>query len=104
MKFIAGAVEGHAGGAVMTRTSPRTGRDPLVNARRRANGGKSGDILVPCRFCLKRFKPKSRLNRFCESRHRLLFWAAGELVKEIAAGKAAGIRDVLERKYSEERT
>ena len=80
--------------------NPRTGRDPLVNARRRANGGKSGDILVRCRFCLKRFKPKSRLNRFCGARCRLLSWAVDELTRALAAGRAEGLRAEL-RKFME---
>ncbi len=80
-----------------TRTSPRNGRDPFVNASSGANGASRKDILVSCGFCLKRFKPKSRLNRFCGPRCRLLFWAARELAREREAGNAEGVRDIIER-------
>jgi len=76
---------------------PRIGLNPFVNASSGANGTPRKDILVCCGFCLKRFKPKSRLNRFCGARCRLLFWAAGELVREWAAGNAEGIRGIIER-------
>ena len=71
--------------------------DPLVNARSGANVARRGEILVSCRLCLKTFKPKSRLNRFCSTRYRLLFWAAGEIVREYLAGEAPGIRVFIER-------
>ena len=71
------------------------GLDPLVNARSGANVARRREIS--CRLCLKTFKPKSRLNRFCSTRCRLLFWAAGEIVREYLAGEAPGIRDVIER-------
>lgn len=80
-----------------TRPSPRKGRDPLVNASSGANGASRKDILVSCGFCLKRFKPKSRLNRFCGPRCRLLFWAARELAHEREAGGAKGVQHIIAR-------
>lgn len=78
-------------------TKARIGLDPLVNASSGANGASRKDILVSCGFCLKRFRPYRRSQRFCGARCRLLFWAAGELVRERAAGNAEGVRDIIER-------
>jgi len=75
----------------------RIGLNPLVNASSEANGASRKDIFVSCGFCLKRFRPYRRSQRFCGARCRLLFWAAGQLVRERAAGKAEGIRGLIER-------
>ncbi len=76
-------------------TSARIGRNPFVNAPGTTNGALSKDILVPCACCLKPFRPKRPPNRFCSSRCRLLFWAAGELVEVVYAGRAEGLRPML---------
>jgi hypothetical protein len=78
-----------------TRTNPRMGQDPDVNAPGSTNGASPRDIPVPCGFCLKRFRPKQASQRFCGARCRLLFWAAGEIVKDLEAGKADGIREAI---------
>jgi len=80
----------------MTTTAKRP-RNPFVNASSGANGASREDSLMPCGFCLKRFRPYRPSQRFCGPRCRLLFWAAGELVRERAAGNAEGVRDIIER-------
>jgi hypothetical protein len=75
----------------------RIGLDRLVNASSGAKGAKSKDILVRCACCLKRFRPYRSSQRFCGPHCRLLFWAAGELVREREAGNAEGVRDIIER-------
>ena len=71
--------------------------DPFVNASSGANGASRKEILASCGFCLKRFRLYRRSQRFCGARCRLLFWAAGELVREQEAGNAKGIRGIIER-------
>lgn len=78
-------------------TSRRIGPNRLVNASRRANEVKSGDILVECGSCLKTFKPKSRLNRFCSNRCRMLAWSIRELNKRLKDGTIEGLRDELRK-------
>jgi endogenous inhibitor of DNA gyrase (YacG/DUF329 family) len=66
--------------------------DPLVNASGGANGASRKDILIQCGSCLKTFKPKSRLNRFCSSRCRLRAWALDDLFQALETGKVDGLK------------
>lgn len=75
----------------------RMGQNPLVNASRGANVGSDKDSHGCCLFCLKELKRYRASQRFCGARCRLLFWAAGEIVREGAAGNAEGIRALIER-------
>jgi len=66
---------------------------PLVNGPSGANSGPRGHVPVVCGSCLKKFKPKSRVNRFCSSRCRLrAFWLA-EIAVAIGQGKADGLKE-----------
>jgi hypothetical protein len=52
----------------------------------------------PCRYCKGKNKALTAHERkFCSARHRLLFWAAGEIVKDFQGGRADGLRDIIER-------
>jgi hypothetical protein len=73
------------------------GQDPLVNASGEANGAFRKDILVPCACCLKLFRPYRRSQLFCGARCRLLHWSVSEVVEELNAGRAEGLRDLIER-------
>jgi len=65
---------------------------PLVNALGEANDASRVRIHGQCASCLKRFKPKSRVNHYCSSRCRLrAFWLA-EIAEAIRLGKADGLR------------
>jgi len=103
MKFIAGAAEGHAGGAAMTRTSPRTGRDRPQEVVNDTNASPLAHATEKCAACLKPYRPKhivndtSRRRRFCSNRCRMLGWAMRELTNALAAGHAEGLRDELRR-------
>lgn len=77
--------------------NPRMGQNPLVNASRGTNGAPPKDNLMPCGFCLKKFRSYRPSQRFCRARCRLLFWAAGELLRERSEGNAEGIRSIIER-------
>jgi hypothetical protein len=50
-----------------------------------------------CLFCKVTLPASRQRVRFCSPRHRLLFWAAGEIVRECSAGRARGLRDLIER-------
>lgn len=50
-----------------------------------------------CPYCLAEIKPGKRGRRFCTPRHRLLYWAAGEIVKEYQAGRAEGLKVLIKR-------
>jgi hypothetical protein len=82
---------------IMMQRDSRIGLNPLVNASSGANGASHKYNLVSCEFCLKSFQPYRRSQRFCGARCRLLFWAAGELIREREAGNAEGIRDIIEK-------
>jgi hypothetical protein len=56
----------------------------------------AGAAIDTCKFCRLRLKPKAQPRRFCSSRHRLLFWAAGEILVEWKKGRADGLRDIIQ--------
>ena len=78
---------------------PGIAQDPIVNARRGtiSGGSEENPIRSACLCCSKKFRVTRPTQRFCSSRCRLLFWAAGEIVREYEAGNAAGLREMLER-------
>jgi endogenous inhibitor of DNA gyrase (YacG/DUF329 family) len=51
----------------------------------------------PCLTCERPFKSKNKKREFCSDRCRLLFWAVSTLVKEWKAGKANGLRDIIQK-------
>jgi hypothetical protein len=77
-------------------------QNPIVNASRATISGRSEDKAGStsrrlCLCCTKGFRLIRPKQRFCSSRCRLLYWAAGQIVREYSAGKASGLRDILER-------
>lgn len=78
-----------------SRTKARIGQGQPVNASGGANGASNGDILVRCACCLKTFHPKSRSQRFCGARCRMLAWALKQLLAESRAGRVEGLRGEL---------
>jgi endogenous inhibitor of DNA gyrase (YacG/DUF329 family) len=76
------------------------GQKHIVNARRAAISSmfkkRSMDrIRRACSCCGKEFCVIRPKQRFCSSRCRLLYWAAGEIVKEYRAGNAQGLRKII---------
>jgi endogenous inhibitor of DNA gyrase (YacG/DUF329 family) len=71
---------------------PRNRPDPLVNGPSEANGTPRARDHGQCPSCLKRFKPKSRVNRFCSTRCRLRAFWLEEIALAIGQGKADGLR------------
>lgn len=53
--------------------------------------------LKSCLCCEAEFKPKTSKRAFCKDRCRLLYWAAGEIVKEYQAGRASGLEAFIEQ-------
>ena len=51
--------------------------------------------LETCKFCRLKLRPKAQPRRFCSDRHRLLFWAAGEILVEWKKGRAGGLREII---------
>lgn len=77
-------------------------QNPIVNASRATNSGRSEDKAAQiskklCLCCDKGFRVLRSNQRFCSSRCGLLYWAAGQIVREYSEGKASGLRDMLER-------
>ena len=83
------AKRGHSASTTRIRHSTREGREKI---------GPEINVNV-CPVCLERFQPRKsgKPQRFCSRRHRLLAWALGEIVKELAAGRAPGFRDMIIR-------
>jgi len=85
-----------------TVSRPGMVQNPIVNASRATILGGSEDKAAPtsnrlCLCCAKGYRVIRPKQRFCSSRCRLLYWAAGQVVREYSAGKASGLRDMLER-------
>ena len=85
-----------------TVPGPGMAQNPIVNASRTTISGRSEDRAAPtsrrlCLCCTKGFRAIRTKQRFCSSRCRLLYWAAGEILREYSAGNASGLRDILER-------
>lgn len=80
-------------------TIQQLGQNPLVNASRAKISGKSermdGQKKIPCLCCQREVRLSRPKQRFCSSRCRLLFWAAGEIARQFRAGKADGLLMVL---------
>jgi endogenous inhibitor of DNA gyrase (YacG/DUF329 family) len=82
--------------------SAEVAQNPIVNARRGTISARSEAKAAPiskkpCLSCgqnIRLIRPKQR---FCSSRCRLLYWAAGEIVKEYVAGNASGLQDIIDR-------
>ena len=77
-------------------------QNPIVNASRAMISGGSEDKGAPtskrlCLCCAKDFRVIRTKQKFCSSRCRLLYWAAGQILREYSAGKASGLRVILER-------
>ena len=55
-------------------------------------------VNAKCRYCGSKLKADGprRDRGFCGARHRLLFWALGEIVKDFKAGQAEGIREAIQ--------
>ena len=86
------------------KTVSRSGmvQNPNVNASRAAISGRPEDKAAPtsnrlCLCCAKGFRIIRTKQKFCSSRCRLLYWAASQVLREYSAGKASGLRDILER-------
>jgi len=80
--------------------SPEVAQDPIVNAHRGtiSNGSESSARIAgssSCLCCYKSFSLFRTKQKFCSSRCRLLYWAAGEIVKEYKAGSASGLVNLL---------
>ena len=85
-----------------TVSRPGMVQNPIVNASRATISGGSEDKAAPtssrlCLCCAKGFRVIRPKQRFCSSRCRLLYWAAGQILREYSAGKASGLRVILER-------
>jgi hypothetical protein len=63
----------------------------------------AGGAIDTCKLCGLRLKPKEQPRRFCSSRHRLLFWAAGEILVEWKKGRAPGLTDIIRKLAKEKR-
>lgn len=77
----------------------RIGQDRLVNASGGANRASRKDI-IPRALCLLPeavLRPYRRSQLFCGPRCRLLHWSVSEVVEELNAGRASGLRDIIER-------
>ena len=78
-------------------------QNPLVNARRATISGQpmstSGLARAKrlCAFCKKPFAVAGIKQKFCSNRCRLLFWAAGEIVREFQAGNADGLKETVKK-------
>lgn len=69
-------------------------------ARRRAGVEEKNTVNgFLCEVCRRRMKLShhGERKRFCSPRCRLLRWAVGEIVKDYPAGRASGLRDLIER-------
>jgi len=49
-----------------------------------------------CKLCEREFRALTQKGEFCSSRCRLLFWAAGEIVKEFRTGRANGLKNLIQ--------
>jgi len=54
-----------------------------------------GKMKETCLFCEKRLPPGNHRRKFCSEKCRLLYWAAGEILKAYRAGKADGLRGII---------
>ena len=54
-------------------------------------------IELTCLTCGARFIVRGPGQRFCSSKCRMLFWAAGEIVKMICTGRGEGLKRILDR-------
>jgi len=74
-----------------------TDEKQAVNGLLTAAGGEIGrdSTLETCKFCRLKLKPRAQPRRFCSDRHRLLFWAAGEILVEWKKGRAGGLREII---------
>src|SRR4030042_573433 len=80
--------------------SPEVAQDPIVNARRGTISGGPESLAgirssAYCLCCQKGFSLMRIKQKFCSSRCRLLYWAAGEIIKEWRAGSASGLVKLL---------
>jgi hypothetical protein len=76
---------------------PRTPGNLSLTARTATiSGGSRTWPLKACPCCKAEFRPKNSTQRFCLPRCRLLYWAAGEIVRAYRAGKAAGLKNIIE--------
>lgn len=83
--------------------SLKEAQNPRVNARRAT----FTDSAIPrpgskrakpaCAFCKSKFPITRIKQKFCSNRCRLLFWAAGEIIKEFQVGKAEGMREAVKK-------
>jgi hypothetical protein len=76
-------------------------QNPFVNAPRGTISDGSDSLpgrtsSGSCLCCLKSFSPIRIKQKFCSSRCRLLYWAAGEIIKEWRAGSASGLTDLMQ--------
>ena len=81
---------------------PGIAQNPIVNACRGTISGGSKERAAPinrrvCECCSKLFCIRRSKQRFCSSRCRLLYWAAGEIAREYSAGNACGLREFFEK-------
>jgi hypothetical protein len=77
------------------------GGKQAVNGSLQAVNGSIGPMRrqtapgAACKLCLLRLKPRPQKRSFCSDRHRLLYWAAGEILVEWKKGRADGLRDII---------
>src|SRR4030042_301948 len=90
--------------------SPEVAQDPIVNARRGTISGGPESLAgirspVSCWCCRRGLRLMRKKKKFCWSRCRLLYWAAGEIIKEWRAGSASGLvklmREISQRESPE---
>jgi len=73
-------------------------QNPSLTMYRETISGKTSWTTCKCccKFCEREFRALTQKREFCSSRCRLLFWAAGEIVKEFRAGRANGLKNLIQ--------
>jgi len=90
----------------MAEKSPRMGKEHALTHTVRKNPSemtKDRPKYGVCFFCLNTIISTTQRRaptRFCSARHRLLFWALDEIVKEWQAGKAEGLREKIKKELN----
>jgi hypothetical protein len=84
------------------RPGPGMAENTLVNALGGTNSEESDSKAASrktggCLYCHKRFAVAMPKQKFCSSRCRLLFWAIGEIIKDLGSGKVKEVSEIIGR-------
>jgi hypothetical protein len=52
--------------------------------------------LLFCPVCLSSFRPKKHNQKVCSEKCRITSWAANRFLKEFKAGKADGLKNIIQ--------